>query len=226
MIRNLKALGLALVAMLAMSAVVASAGQAANFTAAEYPATLTGEQIASEKHVFTVAGGRKVTCEGATFSGTLTSPSSTQTITPAYSACHANILGAILPATVTFNDCDYLFHVTAGATHDWTGTADLVCPTKDVEIHVYKESATHIDANEVCHYTITGQTGLSKIEYKVTTGMPNDLDVKANVTGIAYHKTFGTLATCGAASGTSTYVGNTTVKAFNGAGGQISGDIG
>jgi hypothetical protein len=205
---------------------MAPAANAANFTAAEYPATLGGEQIASEKHAFTVAGGRKWTCEGATFAGTLAGASATQTITPSYTGCHANILGAILPMTVTFNDCDYLFHVNAGSTHDWTGTTDLSCPTSDVTLHIYKEGSAHIEANEVCRYTMKPQTGLGNIAYKTTTGTPNDLDLKFNVTGIAYTKTLGTLATCGAASGTATYVGNTTLRAFNAGGAQVSSDIG
>ena len=100
MIRNLKALGLAVVAVLAMTALAAPASQAASFTAASYTATLEGEQLAAESHVFTLAGGRTVTCTSAKFKGTLAAPSSTATITPTYSSCHANILGAILPATV------------------------------------------------------------------------------------------------------------------------------
>ena len=65
MTRNLKALGLTLIAVFAMSAVVASAAQAAlKVTPAEYPAILTGEKFATAEHpnhVFT-SGPNAVRC--------------------------------------------------------------------------------------------------------------------------------------------------------------------
>lgn len=213
-------------AVLALSGIAASSSQAASFTASTYPATIKGEQLAFETHAWTFAGGRSVTCQSATFAGSLGAASSTLTISPTYSACHANILGAILPATVTFGNCDYLFHITGGAGDAFTGTTDLVCPVGDVEIHVYKEgTVAHLAINEACEFTLKGQTGIGPLDYTTQTGSLNDIQFKWTANNIAYTRLGGTLAACGATSGTATYTGNTTMKAFNAAGTQISFSI-
>jgi hypothetical protein len=126
MLRNLKTLGLALVAVLAMSAVVASAASAANFTAASYPVTYSGSQAATEPHVF-IADGYETTCKNAEFSGSASAASSTATLTPTYSECTA--FG--LSATVDMNGCSYTFHLASTSKAD----ADLNCPAgAEVEI--------------------------------------------------------------------------------------------
>ena len=89
-------------------------------------------------------------------------------------------------------------------------------PSGDVQFHIYNEGVggSHNEASQMCGFTIKGQTGLGPIDYNVVTGSPNDLEVKFTVNNIAYTRTQGTLAACGAARGTFSYTGNTTVKAF------------
>ena len=149
-------------------------------------------------------------------------------MTPKYTVCHANILGAILPATVTFGTCDFLHHITSGSGDNYAGTVDLVCPSGDVEFEIYKEGTTpanHSPANLVCQITIKAQTGMGPLDYNVITGSPNDLQFIWTVTNMAYTRVAGTLAACGAASGTATGTSHTTIRAFNGVGTQISASI-
>ena len=181
--RNLKALGLAVVAVLAMSAVVASAAQANDsFTAAKYPATLSATAGASA--IGLDAFGTEVTCPSTTFSGTLSGASETQTIKPVFpqtfaAPCHVGTL----PATVTIGSCEFRFHM--GATNAGVAamTSDLVCPTGDVEIDVYASEAAHTAGTPICHITFqtTGNQGLSGAT--VTNGT-NDVSISGTVAGI------------------------------------------
>jgi len=214
--RNLKVLGLALVAALAMTALVASAAQANNegkFTATSYPGTLHGEDTGT--HVFTAAGGT-VNCTNATFTGSFTEASKTQTITPEYSGCTAF---GFIGATVTMNGCDYLFHLTGtGAGGAYNSTVDLVCPAgKEITI----------DAGP-CMISLPGQTGLPGSTFTNSGGTPSDVTNHANVTGIT-----GVLkkenALCFFTAGhftNGTYKGSTTVTGKNAGGAAQSIDIG
>jgi hypothetical protein len=193
MIRKFKVLGLALVAVFAMSAVVASAASATNFTAASYPVTISGSQ--TTQHVFTAAGG-ETKCSTASFSGSATGASETQTITPTYEGCTS--FG--ISSTVTMNGCDYLFHAAASGSN--TGTVDLVCPTnKEVTI----------DVGSVCVIHIPPFTNKGSITYTNNAG---DIDVSANETGITA-KITRTSFFCPVAEQTvtnATYTGNTTMQ--------------
>jgi hypothetical protein len=139
MSKKLGVLGLALVAVFVMSAVVASAAQAAKFDSGTgtYPTTITGEQISGPvtgvtvaKHEFKTAFG-VFKCTPATFSGTLTAASSEFTVAPTYGnttlGTGCTVAGVAGPV-IHMNGCDYLFTagiavsgVTPIATH-------LVCP--------------------------------------------------------------------------------------------------
>ena len=135
--RNLKALGLALVAAFAISSLVASAAQATSqgkFTAAKYPAVFTGSQDATATNAFTItAGNGQTTCKIATYEGTLTEASTKITVTPHYTECTSSGLAA----TIHLNGCHYIFE--AGT---WTqadnvthGSAQIVCPAgKQIQI--------------------------------------------------------------------------------------------
>src|SRR6187397_102313 len=86
MIRKSKAIGLALIAVFAMSALVASAAQATPvFTTSVSPVSVhaTGEKIGEE---FTVDGVTTV-CEVSHYTGTATNGSSTLTMHPTYTGC-------------------------------------------------------------------------------------------------------------------------------------------
>ena len=182
--RNLKALGLALVAVLAMSAVVASAAQANdNFTAATYPATLSG--TAGFAAVGLDAFGTEVTCPETKFSAPLAGASETLVATPTFpqtfaSPCHVGTL----PATVTINACKFRFHMGATTAGVAAVTSDLTCETGDVEIDVYASEAAHTAGTPICHITFKGGTenqGLTGGKVKNGT---NDLVIEGAVEGI------------------------------------------
>jgi hypothetical protein len=223
---KIKVLSLAVVAVLAMSAVAANAAQAASkfMTAGNVAATLSGEQVEGEKHIFTVepsAGVKgEVKCTTAKFSGTMAAGAQeTQTITPSYEKCNLNGITAV----VDMNGCDYFFHsfseTSAGTFH---GLADLVCPVgKHVELTV-KETGT-----TVCTVTVFPKVNLGNIELTNMAGTPADVTLKAEVGGLEYE--FDANVTNGCApfpTGTKftngTYTGNTTVTAKNSLGTAVA----
>jgi hypothetical protein len=113
MITKLKALGLALIAVLVMSAVVASAAQATagTLTAEGKTVTATAEQVGEHELVLTdheVGPGQFATlkCKKATFTGTsgVTDGATSVTVHPHYTECTF----ANQPATVTTTGCDYV----------------------------------------------------------------------------------------------------------------------
>lgn len=147
MSRNLKVVGLAIMAVLAMSAVMASSASATNFTAAKYPAAITGTQVG--KHVFKMTG--TVECTTATFSGTLTGPSETITINPVYTGCTAF---GFAEAKVTgfghygeANKCDYLFNVNGSAALQCSGGADVTIDAGPCDVTMQAANNTNITKN-------------------------------------------------------------------------------
>jgi hypothetical protein len=163
MTRKFRILGVAVFAVLALSAVIASAASASNFTASSYPTTATGTS-AKGNDVFTTEAG-SVECHGHFLVDDLTEPKETVTVTPTYTECRAF---GFLSATVTMNGCDYKF---------WTsGAVDLECPTgKNIVV-----------VASTCEADIPTQTGLTSVSYA---NNGNHIDVKANVTGITYNVT-------------------------------------
>jgi len=158
MIRNLKTLGLALVAVLAMSAVVASAASA-QFTASSYPTTVTATSALGNDDFKTEAGS--VECAGH-FEGTSAEASSTMTIKANYTGCKAF---GFAEASVNMNGCDYVFHS--------NGEVDLECSgTNKVVITA-----------AACEVQIGSQTGLKSVTLNNGSG---DITAQANVGGIAY----------------------------------------
>jgi len=214
MTRKLKTLGVAFVAVFAMSAVVASAVHAGQFTTAVSPAELTGEQVefeGSKLHVFT-AGLRKVSCSKATFTGTSTTPTKSITVTPVYEEC----LSATFPVTVTMNGCDYLFNEPVAGGGSFTGTVNLECPTeKPVEVHIYTSAANHKAGVSVCTITVFPFKGLGTNTYHnvPATTDPDHVTVTSKITNIPIKIHTESPLVCGTAT-TSTYTGGTTVKAY------------
>jgi hypothetical protein len=220
MTRNLKVLGLAVMAVLAMSVMAATAAQAKTFTASAGVYPVTGESSIVTPNIFTVEGGREVTCEKTVFHTTLPAASEQLTVTPTYSECHAKILGNKLDATVTFNKCDYLF-TTSGLVH-------LECPNvgEDVEIHIYAGfKVPHEAATQICKYTIKPQT-VNSVDYtNQSSGTTEDVLVTATGKEIKVEKTLGTKANCGQEKqegvNGATYTGSVTVKGKNAGGTQV-----
>jgi len=172
MIRNLKSLGLALVAVLAMSAVVASAAQAVpQFTASSYPVTATGSNTKGNETFTTEAG--TVQCDshflventGGNHEG-IPGATSTVTATASYSNCTAF---GFLNATVNMEGCDYVFHATEQvAAGVYRHHVDVVCPAgQSIKI----TAAT-------CKAEVKAQTGLTTV---TTTNLETGVTVQPNV---------------------------------------------
>jgi hypothetical protein len=207
MIRNAKILGLAVVAVLAMTAVMASTAGAAQFTASSYPVTLKGSQ--TESHKFSVGGGT-VTCTEATFTGTGTAASNTQTVNATYHNCTAfGFINSTVTGFAPTGGCDYLFY--AG------GTTDLDCTSGDVKI----------DAS-LCSVTLESgkNQNLGSNTYTNDTPIVGDVTVDSNVTGI--HAVVTSSFGCPIAGGTYTtasYTGKTRMEGTNSKGENVNIDV-
>jgi hypothetical protein len=197
MIRNLKALGLAVVAVLAMSAVVASAAQAeaGTVTAEKYPVTLTGSQVGTNELVVG-NGARRVSCATANAHGTLAAASTSLTLTPSYSTCTST---GGLPVTVTVNGCDY----NLAPTKVTATTGNVICPAgKQLVVDVYATAAKHTENVRACEYQIGEQKGLSAGEYHLEgAGTTREITATLNVTNIVTKNTIGSKLLCGLAAG-------------------------
>jgi hypothetical protein len=168
MIRNLKVLGLALVAAFALTALTASIASAQGKLTSDGLVTLTGSETGSPNptnpgtpeefyHNGLTGPFGAVTCNGSTYTGhavlthaettagkkhaLIASGSTTATITPHYATkcfAHIPVLGT-RPATVTMNGCDYVF--TIGQTTGGTNTYGL---SADVKCPAGKVIEVHI----------------------------------------------------------------------------------
>jgi hypothetical protein len=135
--RNLKALGLALVALFAMNAVVASAASAQTLgkITSNGPVTLKGTETGVGLNRLT-AFGTNIECPGSTYTGhktntvstALTSGETSVTIRPTYINCFQG--GN--PVTVDMNGYHYAFHhfttTPENALHTYGVTVDIVGP--------------------------------------------------------------------------------------------------
>jgi hypothetical protein len=181
--RNLKILGMALSAVLAMS-VFAAAAQADVFhtstTGATSKTTLSAVQVT--KHVFKTTGG-SISCKTASFGGVQEGQTSTTaTLHPVYNECTA--FGRAATVDVG-SSCNYVFHLTGTSTEP---TTDLTCAgTEDITVTV---------PSLPCNVTIKPQTGLTKST--LTNGMSGgkkDMTDTIAITNISYEEQTGCLGT-------------------------------
>jgi hypothetical protein len=147
MVRNMKKVGLAALAVLALGAFLASAASAAEFHSELEHTIIKGSQAAAFNDKFTVSAGT-TECENTSYSGTqATKTSTTQSASATYSGCTATFG---LSVTVDPNGCEYVFHTAA------TNTVDIVCPGATKYIAVTAPG---------CEITIPEQTGLKGITF-------------------------------------------------------------
>jgi hypothetical protein len=195
--RNLKALGLALVAIFALSAVVASAAMASGekFHAAVEPSVITSSNAGEGNHVFK-AGEAEVVCTQAEFSGTSTTKTSeSQTVHPTYRGC--TFLGG--KATVDTTGCNYVLYssVPAGG----HGKVEIECEgTNKIKV-----------TGPGCTLTFGAQVTEGGAFYKNLETNPKTTTV-SSTTNAAFTKS-GLL--CGAVTGTvGTYTGSVITKTY------------
>jgi len=189
-------LGVALAAVFALSAMVASAASAAQaFITADGPVKVTGVETGIAANRLT-AFGTFVECPGSTFIGgkVNTTPEeplshepaeSTVTVVPTYVNCVATALK--LKMTIDMEGCDSVFHLgeTTGVADTYGVSATVKCPTgKHVKITI---PATG------CTITLTEKTGAfpadsyAGLTVKDTTAPANDLDVTGTIKEIEAH---------------------------------------
>jgi hypothetical protein len=204
MTRKLRWMGLTIVAAVAALAVSASAAQAGEFTAEEYPATMTGTQLSGHKFGFTNYG---VTCASTTFHGQLVEASESLTLGASYKQCSSNAGNAV---TVNMTGCDYVFD--AGETlaeNEVDGSLDITCPA---------EAAIDFeDTVTGCAIRILPQNQLTTVKY-TNHKVAKDFDVDINLSAINYTEN----NLCPAGEGmffNGTYTGQSTITGDHGGAG-------
>ncbi|HEY8808993.1 MAG TPA: hypothetical protein VIM28_03125, partial [Solirubrobacterales bacterium] len=194
MIRNLKMLGVALAAVFALSAMVASAASAAQaYITSDGPFTMTATETGVNR---LRAFGTFVECPGSTYVGGKlnTTPEAviphepaetTATFVPTYIGCVATV--AKLKAAVDMEGCDYVFHMgeTTGVADTYGLRATVKCPTgKHILVTIPGISCTITITERTGAFPEDSYTGLT---VKDTTAPANDLDVNGIITGIEAH---------------------------------------
>lgn len=215
--RNLRILGLALVALLVMCSVGASAASADELTSEVVGGVNLHGTNESEFTDQFVATFGNTTCKEATYDiGTVALPTTTVTVLPTYptlakDGVHNCRMGGF-PATVHVNGCHYLFHITGGSST--VGDVTLQCPTGQ-EITVTGIGGGTIKCTlHVGTQTLTGDP----VTYtNIGAGTTREVTVNVNGHGLSYKHTKGTgIGSCPSGVGaTGTFVGKGTVTANN-----------
>lgn len=179
MIRNLKTLGFALVAVFALSAMAASAASAQGKFTSDGPVTFKATETGPAGSNAFTAFGVTVECGGTTYTGHaynvtphtfIPSGVSTATLTPKYPECISKLNK--WPTTVDMNGCDFVVHL--GATTDKVDTygltLDVVCPAgKEMTVTFFTTEADHVNGTPFCIWHIQPQTGLTGLHATDTT---------------------------------------------------------
>jgi len=188
--RNIKILGLAFIAMLAMSAFAAATASADEFNAESYTASLTGAKDGED--VFTTTAGL-VKCTTPTYTATITEKTTKITAAPSYTGC----TGFGFPAEVITTGCNYVFTVNAVGTE---GDVDLECSGSN-EITVVAKSGATVK----CTVHVKSQTDIEgTITYtNIGAGATREVTLAANLKGIDYTHTAGSgIGACTSGSAT------------------------
>lgn len=177
----------AIVGAFALLLVGAPQAGAAEFHSAAVPNTISGSQ--STSHVFTTDAGT-VTCKTFTFSGTLSSSTTTAIeVTPTYGSCTAF---GFIGVTIHNNGCRATF------TRDGSHHVYWCPPGKKVEITA-----------PFCTTTVGPQYVASGVSF-ANNGGKTDIIATTNISGIEYNEC-GTIKTNGKYTGTSTLTGSSSV---------------
>lgn len=203
MTRNLRRLGLTLVAVFALGAVGSSAASASEFTVEGTPVFVIGEQVNIHVNRFTF-GAINVECEKGRFEQTLVEAAVTEIPFKAkYEECkegeHA--------ASINMNGCEYVF--TAKTDANEHSQLHIACPAgKKIEISIPALSCTLKLSTQTpekgVHYTNTGK------------GKTADYDATITAEKITYEKVGG--AQCQLIAGNEKegkYISELTVRAYN-----------
>lgn len=220
--RTLKALGLAFIAVVAMSAFGAATSQAVpKFTCSAYPCTATGTNTIGGEKFTTEAGS--VECDSHFLveavrnhgepATDLHGPATTVTVTANYTHGDGCTAFGFLGAHVTMNTCDYIFHATERVSAGvYKHHVDVNCPTGG--------GITIVAAT--CEATVGAQNGLTTV---TTTNVGGSVTVQPEVTGIKMNVTkdgFG-CPFSGTGEKTGTYHGDVLISRVGGGTVEVSG---
>lgn len=175
---KLKALGLGLLAVLAMSAfavVNASATVSGHFVSDTTHTIVKGTESGTHFLNFKGESGEPIGCTHASYEGTITGETvTTVTVSPVYKECST---GRKAPheIAVTMNGCDYTFHSAGTNKH---GTVSVDCPVgKAIEIHhpnctmtVPAQTPTATTLTGGATYTTTVEEGKHALTVDITVG--------------------------------------------------------
>lgn len=221
MTRNVKALGLALVAVFAMSAVVAQGAAAVDhtFTSNAAKTFLTATQEGN--HVLK-GGELESICKKASFTGEQSGETADKvSVKPSYSECEVPGLGGV---TVVNSGCSYEFDSDtttnpANTTAGESGIVNLKC-TAGASITIDGPGCDIIFGEK--HGANVVNQELHGVKYKDDAENANAITVEAHNFGIKYTTTGAFCFLIGKANGGTysdgTYLGNATVTGFKNAG--------
>ncbi len=186
MTRNLKALGLALVAVFAMSAFIASAAQASPVvTTTNNGTTLKTKSIGVQKFIVNPGAENesKLECSELTGDATVNNGASSITLGEIVyeEDCTAHVGEQTLPVIVDMNGCHYTLHggEAEGTHHFVNGLLDITGCTGTGPTITIKNATT---TATLCTYTVWATNNLSPITATNTTNASgaDDIDVVAN----------------------------------------------
>lgn len=199
--RKLKAIGLSVLALLAIGALSAPAAQAGEFETGVFPATITGQHINGPHEITTELG--VMPC-GMRFEGELAEASEELTLTPEFLNC---MLAGNMVDVLT-NGCDFRFNAGATLGMDMVeGSLDLICP-EGSKITFGVTIAGVVE----CVMKVPEQLGLGEVTYRTTT-MAQDVDVDFNIEGLAYE--LGPNCPVAGAFANGEYAGESTLRAHS-----------
>jgi hypothetical protein len=221
---KIKALGLGLIAALALSAVAvlsASAETGGHFTSEQEHVILVGSEGGAEDHTTQFnapeLSSEPIQCTEVSYTGTIQSASKTvteATIQPTYKKCWLGAHSGEPNATVKMNECDYVFTVKKLQVESSDSTVHVVCPEgKKIEL---------VLSSLGCTLTIPAQTPAGGVVYKTKgTGQTHELTVEVTVTGITYEAHSGFCIFVATHHTDGKLTGSVTVKGTNTAGEQV-----
>lgn len=203
--RNLKAMGLALVAAFALSAVAASAASADFTTTSDGTTNLTAKALTSQ--VFTT-GAEEVKCANVAANGSVEGTTQESvTAVPVYTNCSVSNEAGTFTAFIDVNGCTYEFTTDTEVHICQSGgpivvTAEIVPPFKSKCLEIGKQTPT----NPEVHYTNEGSGGADM-----------HVIVESTVEGITYKK----VGPCGSTEGSNaSYTGEVTISGHD----SVTGD--
>jgi hypothetical protein len=197
MIRNFRAAGVALFALLALGAIYASSASAAGeeFRCDEGPCILTGTTETPESVEEFKASGVTVKCHGQFEATQATKTAKLLTVSPHYTECNNS-------TTVRTNHCDYTF-----------GSETSVAGHGPTNVKCSGGTKIEVDIKGVCILNFGEQTVGQGVHY--TNVGTSSVTVDATATGIVFTKTSDATHTlCGTISGNGTYNSKSLQKCF------------